>query len=106
MSQSNADAKINLEFTVRRNRPSATQGTAAILVNGQELITFADKIEIIHKGEQYYGELIGDWASKQPDVNFILGLLFNPVDEVYHYSDQVKALIRTACNEQYPAKIR
>lgn len=106
MSQSNADTKISLEFAVHRNRPSVTQGTATVLVNGQELITFADEIEIIHEGEQYYGELIGDWASKKPDVNFILGLLFSPMDEVYHYSDQVKALIRTACNDQYPAKIR
>lgn len=106
MSQSNDSAKINLEFTVRRDRYSVTQGTATVLVNGQELITFADEIEIIHEGEQYYGELIGDWASKKPDVSFILGLLFSPMDEVYHYSDQVKALIRTACNEQYPAKIR
>ncbi len=106
MNQSNDIAKINLEFVVRRNRPSAAQGTATVFVNEQELITFADEIKIIRRGEQYYGELIGDWASKKPDVNFILGLLFNPMDEVYHYSDQVKALIRTACNKQFPAKIR
>ena len=37
---------MKMEFTVKRNRGSVTQGTATVLLNGQEVITFADDITI------------------------------------------------------------
>ena len=99
-------AEITLHFEVRRNRPSVTQGSASVYINGEKVITFGDKIEIIKPGEKYYGELIGDWASRNPDASFIRGLLFHHMDGVYHYSDSVKEIIDRLCETEYPGTIR
>lgn len=99
-------AEITLRFEVRRNRPSVTQGSASVYINGEKVITFGDEIEIIKPGERYYGELIGDWGSRKPDANFIRGLLFHPYDGVYHYSDSVKKIIDALCEAECPGKIR
>ena len=99
-------AEITLRFEVRRARPSVTQGSASVYINGEKVITFRDEIEIIKPGERFYGELIGDWASKKPDANFIRGLLFHPYDGVYHYSDGVKKIIDTLCEAECPGAIR
>ena len=40
-------AEITLRFEVRRNRPSVTQGSASVYINGEKVITFGDEIEII-----------------------------------------------------------
>lgn len=79
-----------LKIEVLRKRASVTQGSAEVLINGKAVITFADKIEIVKEGEEYFGERIGLWASKKPDSDFVLGLLYHPLDNVYHYSDLVK----------------
>ena len=99
-------ASITLEFKVVRNRPSVTQGTATVYVNGEKAITFHDEIELIHSGEKYYGPMIGTWASKTPDANFIRGLLYHPIDDFYHYSDSVKKIIERMCNDGFPPTVR
>ncbi len=82
-----------LEFTVKRNRASVTQGTATVFLNGQEVLTFGDKIELIKDGQAFYGENIAGYASVIPDENFIKGVLFHPYDDIYHYSRRVKNIL-------------
>lgn len=106
MSFSEKSAEITLKFEVRRNRASVTQGTATVYLNGQQMITFGDEIEMIKPGEKYYGPLVGDWASKTPDYDFICGLLFHNLDEVYHYSEKPKAIMQQLCEETAPGTIR
>lgn len=84
---------MTLEFTVKRHRNSVTQGFATVYLNGQEVVTFGDKIELIKDGQAFYGENIGGWASVTPDENFIKGVLFHPYDDYYHYSDKVKKIL-------------
>lgn len=83
-----------LDFTVKRNRQTVTQGEATVYLNGEKVVTFGDKIELIKDGQAYYGENIGGWASTTPDNDFINGVLFHPLDSVYHYSDKVKEIIK------------
>ena len=99
-------AEVTLRIEVCRNRWSVTQGSVTVYVNGIEAITFGDEIEIIRPGEKYYGPLIGDWASKKPDAGFIRGLLFHPLDELYHYSDGVRKIIDDMCDAGFPGTIR
>lgn len=80
----------NMEITIERVRGSVTQGEVRTYVNGQYILNWGDKIEIIHEGEAYYGPVIGNWASKKPDSSFVLGLIWHPFDNLYHYSDKVK----------------
>ncbi len=84
---------MEIKITVERRRGSVTQGMADVLINGEKVAEFGDTIELIHPGEKYYGELIGNWASRKPDTAFIRGLLFHPHDEVYHISDKAKAAL-------------
>ena len=67
-------------FTVRRNRGSVTQGTATVLLNGQEVITFDDNITLTEGGQTRgaeYGEVINGWQSDKRDEDFIKGVI-NP----------------------------
>lgn len=84
---------MEFTFTVRRSRQSVTQGMATVYLNGKEVISFGDKIELIENGKPYYGEKIGDWASVKPDTDFIKGTLFHPYDSTYHYSEKVKEIL-------------
>ncbi|MBD5504575.1 MAG: hypothetical protein HDR09_12835 [Lachnospiraceae bacterium] len=86
---------MKLEIEVKRIRSSVTQGEAAVYVNGEKVVQFGDKIEIIKEGQPYYGEKIGDWASVKPDADFIKGLLWHPLDNYYHHSDKVKEILDT-----------
>ena len=81
---------MKIEFEVKRSRGSVTQGMVDVLINGEKVMDFGDKIEIIQDGEKYYGEKIGNWASKIPDTQFIIGTLYHAYDDIYHYSDKVK----------------
>ena len=99
-------AEIVLHIEVRRIRPSVTQGEVKVYVNGIEAAIFGDKIEMIDKGEKYYGPIIGNWASKKPDANFIRGMFFHPYDEIYHVSDKVKRIIDKACEDEFTGTIR
>ncbi len=84
---------MKLEIEVKRIRGSVTQGEAAVYVNGEKVIQFGDRIEIIKEGQPYYSEKIGGWASVKPDADFIKGLLWHPFDDMYHYSDKVKEIL-------------
>ena len=70
---------------VIRRRSSVTQGSALVLVNGVEVADFYDEIKLLKKGEHYYGENIGGWASVTPDESFIKGMLFHPFEELFRY---------------------
>ncbi|MBQ0139389.1 MAG: hypothetical protein KBT36_08840 [Kurthia sp.] len=63
---------MKLNYEVKRNRASVTQGNAEIYLNDEMVISFADKIEIGGK----YGENIGGWGSVKSDDVFIKGVLF------------------------------
>lgn len=84
-----------LTFEVRRVRTSVTQGEAQVWCNGKFLINFADKIEIVQPGGVYYGDNVGGYASTTPDSDFLMGALYHGMDDVYHYSDRVKAVIKS-----------
>lgn len=81
---------MEIKITVERRRSSVTQGMAYVLINGKEVVRFADTIEIIPPGADYYGELIGGWASVEPDTSFIKGM-------IYHYNDT--AVLKKALDE-------
>ena len=51
------------------------------------------------KGEHYYGENIGGWASVTPDETFIKGMLFHPFEELYHMSEKFRKMLDTAIEE-------
>lgn len=84
-------------FSVTRNRQSATQGTATVSLNGKEIITFGDTIDLVKEGQPYFGEDYGGWASTKPDGDFIHGVLFHPHEELYHYSDRVRTILKEEC---------
>ena len=71
--------KMKLCFEVERRRGSVTQGEATVLLNGQEVVTFGDKIELCPKGTRRgaeYGENIDGWQSVKSDADFLRGVLF------------------------------
>lgn len=84
---------------VKRRRSSVTQGSALVLVNGVEVADFYDEIKLLKKGEHYYGENIGGWASITPDETFIKGMLFHPFEELYHMSEKFRKMLDTAIEE-------
>ena len=96
---------IPLMIEVRRNRQSVTQGTATVIVNGEEVVTFADEIEIMHPGDKFYGPKAGGWASKKPDTDFIKGMLFHPYDDIYKCSKKVKRIIDELCEAGNPGTV-
>lgn len=100
-------ACLSLHFEVRRNRISVTQGFVDVFCNGEKVADFGDDIQLIEDGETYYGSLIGNWASKTPDINYVRSTLFHPHDDIYHVSEGVRKLIDAAAeNEQANAKRR
>jgi hypothetical protein len=100
-----------VEIEVKRIRPSVTQGEADVYINGEKIISFGDTICLkqnddnftdgfrTFKNVKHYGEVIGGWGSIKPDSDFILGLLYHPFDNVYHYSDKFKEAILKADNK-------
>lgn len=95
---------MEYKFTVKRNRISVTQGSATVYLNGIELVTFGDTIEIVQKGQQYYGDLITNWASTIPDGDFVYAVLFHSLDKTYHYSDKAKAILKGVYTARSPKK--
>lgn len=94
-----------LIIEVKRNRPSVTQGSATIYINGEKAIAFGDDMYLRHEdgtfsnghrtveNAKHYGAVIGGWGSIRPDSSFVLGLLYHPYDNIYHNSDMVKQAI-------------
>lgn len=91
---------MRLEIEVKRIRMSVTQGEVAVYVNGEKVIQFGDDIQLIKPGQTYYGEKIGNWASVKPDAAFIKGLLWHPLENMYHYSDKVKEILEKSILEE------
>lgn len=86
----------SLDITTERVRMSATQGEVEVYINGKYILDFGDNIVLPKRGdspEDYYGDDIGGWRSSKPDSGFVLGLIWHPLDYVYHYSEKIcKAL--------------
>lgn len=84
---------------VKRRRMSVTQGEAVVVIDGKEIISFGDDIELIKDDRPYFGENIGGWASVKPDSDFILGLFYHPYDGAYgcKYSSMAKRAILQSC---------
>lgn len=77
---------FNLDFSVKRERYSTTQGSAVVYLEEQEMARFQDPIELID----------GVWQSPKSDESFIRAMLFHPYDELYHVSQPLKNyLIKT-----------
>ena len=93
-------ACLTLNFEVRRKRISVTQGFVDVYCNGVKVADFGDDIHLIEDGETYYGPLIGNWASKTPDINFIRSTLFHSHDNIYHVSEGVRKLIDAAAEDE------
>lgn len=91
---------MEFKITVERRRSSVTQGMVDVLVNGVKVMDFGDTIALINPGEKYYGELIGNWASTVPDIAFVRGMLYHPHDDIYHYSDRVRAALDKAQEQE------
>lgn len=89
-----------LNFKVKRVRMSATQQEAHVYCNGKFITNFADKVEMIKRGEKYYGELVADFASTTPDAKFIHATLFHKYDDFYHISDGVQKVINAAMERE------
>lgn len=91
-----------LKIEVIRRRLSVTQGEADVYINDKKIMSFGDDIKLIGSDDSFcgacgkptYGENIGGWASTKPDSDFIMGLLYHPFDEIYHYSDKAKKAIK------------
>ena len=93
-------ACLTLNFEVKRKRSSVTQGSVDVYCNGEKVADFGDNIQLIEDGETYYGSLIGNWASKTPDISFIRSTLFHPHDDIYRISVGVKKLIDAAAEDE------
>lgn len=94
---------MEIKITVERRRSSVTQGTVDVLINGEKILDFEDKIEIIPPGGKYYGELIEIWASVEPDTTFISKALY-PNYDCCNFSELVKkALAKAELKEQQDA---
>lgn len=87
-------------FTVKRSRQSVTQGMATVYLNGIELVSFGDTIELIKDGRTNYGENIGGWASVKSDGDFVHGALFHPHENIYHCSDKARDILRGIYTKQ------
>lgn len=86
---------MKMIFEVRRNRPSVTQGSATVILNGQEVITFADNIEIAKPARSAeYGENIDGWQSTKADAEFIKGVLFPFYTNAEKISTRIKEIIK------------
>jgi hypothetical protein len=100
-----------LNIEVRRDRPSVTQGSATVVINGKDIITFNDEMYLKQNDgtftngfttvndAKHYSEVICGWGSIKPDSHFIFALFYHPYDHLYHYSELVNKAILEADNE-------
>lgn len=97
-----------LTIEVKRSRASVTQGSATVLINGQEIITFNDDMYLANgdgtftngfktiENARHYGPVIGGWGSIKPDSAFIIGLIYHPYDQIYNYSEKFQKAVFAA----------
>ena len=71
---------FELNFEVKRERFSVTQGEAVVCLDGKEMARFVDDIQLVD----------GVWQSVKSDEGFIRGLLFHPYDDLYQVSQPLK----------------
>ena len=71
-------------FTVERVAHSVTIRDAIVKLNGEHIVTFDDRSVLGDDGE---------WHSVHTDGEFILAALYHPNDDIYHYSDRVRAIL-------------
>lgn len=96
-------------LSVKRIRPSVTQGYASICVDGKEVINFADAMVLRCSDGTFsngfrtldpaevseFGYEISGWGSVNTDEDFLRAAIAHPLDSFYHYSDMLrKALAR------------
>lgn len=92
----------SLAIRTERVRGSATQGEVKVAINGKYILSFGDDIVLPERGsnpEDYYGDDIGGWRSSVPDSSFVLGLIWHPLDYMYHYSDKICHALGTTLEE-------
>ena len=87
-----------MDIKVVRHRSSVTQGYATVYINDTKIVTFGDDIEIIKEGQQYYGDMIGGWASTTPDADFIKGVFNIPCNSEYR-DKAIEVIIEEAIKE-------
>lgn len=90
---------MKLCFEVERRRGSVTQGEATVLLNGQKVVTFGDKIELCPKGTRRgteYGENIDGWQSVKSDADFLRSVLF----PFYLHKQRIKERIAEILNRE------
>lgn len=79
----------------RRTRRSATQGNISIFVNNKDMgMIFEDKMKM---------DKNGNYISITPDEElgrFVYACLWNPSDNIYHYSDRFKSLFKPNWNKE------
>ena len=95
---------MKFEFTVSRSRSSVTQGSATVLLNGQEIMTFGDVIALIPEGAPFHGEKIDGWASVISDADHVKGVLFHPFDYIYQYRAKAKAVFEAVAAQGVTAE--
>ena len=71
---------LGLNFSVKRERYSVTQGEAVVYLDQQEVARFHDTLEFIN----------GIWKSSKSDSAFIKGVLAHPYDDLYQVSQPLK----------------
>lgn len=86
-----AAAIETMTFKVQRNRASVTQGNVDVFVNGVKLISYGDNIRF--QDMDQFGQVIGGWASCEPDHFFAASALVPKNDETYHYSDHFRSAL-------------
>lgn len=92
----------SINITFERVRWSATQGEVKVYINGEYILNFGDNIVLQESRADtadYYGDDIGGWRSSKPDSGFVLGLIWHPLDYVYHYSDKICKALGITQNE-------
>jgi len=96
-------------LSVKRIRPSVTQGYAAICVDGTEVLNFADEMFLRCKDGTFsngfrtldpadvpfFGYEVSGYGSMHTDEDFLRAAIAHLLDSFYHYSDMLrKALSR------------
>ena len=99
---------MSITIEVKRERQSVTQGTATIYINDNKVLSFGDDMYLENsdgtftnghrtvESARHYGPVIGGWGSIKPDSDFIIGMIYHPYDQIYHYSEPFQKAIFTA----------